>query len=209
MTTRQRPVPFRRPRPAAAPDDLCALVPDLELQPEWQQGLTRLHAAQGGRNPDEVADLRRAVALRLIRALRTDQVRDAIANGDPFWTALALSVIATPYQWHQSMRIKLNAMRALRRRLDSADVQEVDRRRIVNALTSALLFAVDAGIGEEFRAVTRIARRIATPDLVTGLEHRSRDALERPIRINAQRMLDAVHGKPYRRYGADTGDRTT
>ena len=157
MTTRQRPVPFRRPRPAAAPDDLCALVPDLELQPEWQQGLTRLHAAQGGRNPDEVADLRRAVALRLIRALRTDQVRDAIANGDPFWTALALSVIATPYQWHQSMRIKLNAMRALRRRLDSADVQEVDRRRIVNALTSALLFAVDAGIGEraleEFKAL--------------------------------------------------------
>jgi hypothetical protein len=92
-------------------------------------------------------------------------------------------------------------LRSLSRRLHSEGVSEDERRSLRHVITEALLWKIDAGAGEEFRSLTRIARDVASDDLVAGLEARMREAPKRSVRINAERMLDCIRGKPYRRYG--------
>ena len=94
----------------------------------------------------------------------------------------------------------MSAMRSLRRLLGSAGISEKEARKLRDVLEQALLAKVDSGAGEEFRALAQIAKAVATKGLITGLEHRMRNATDEPARINAQRMLDVIHGKPYRRY---------
>lgn len=204
---RQRPINFARSEPYACPqsmpDVLWSLVPDFEQRPEWQAALRGPDAARWTGQTHEVANMRHAVGVAIVRKLRTRVVRDQIAQGDPFWSTLALNVIATPYRWHQSTRIKLNAMSALVRLIDRDGMREEGRDRLRQAIGSAMLFSIDTGVGEEFRAMTRIARRLASPKFAADLKLRAEQAAERAIRINAQRMLDVVEGRPYRRYGVD------
>lgn len=136
------------------------------------------------------------------RRLRDPEIQELIVKGDPFWRALAIDVVTSKDRWHQSGRIRINALRALRRRLCCEDMSAAEQSELHDAIDLGILQMLDSGVGEEFRALANVARTAATPKLIAALEDRVRTSPSRPHRINAQRLLDRIAGKPYRPYGS-------
>ena len=187
----------------ADPQILVEMIPDFETTQEWRAAIAGSHYEKWAFDRTSTSDLeriRRAVAVNLIRKLRDSVVGDLVMDGDLFWLALALNVAQTAHVWHQSSRVQLNVLRALRRRLAREGLSDQEKQQISDVLEQHLLRKVDTGAGEEFKAIALIARTIPTAGLITGLQERIRSAEKRSVRINALRMLDCVNGLPYRRY---------
>jgi hypothetical protein len=185
----------------AADPAFVSLVPRFEKTAEWQDAVKDPKFAIWGKKPDLVSRVQGGIAYNIVRKLRDAPVREQIASGDPFWLSLALNLVGCRARWHQSDRIRLSVMRSLRRRLMEASVPSRDREEIRAALEAALLNMVRKGVGEEFKGLANLAKAVATPTLRTGLSRLSKDATQvRSVRINAQRMLDRIEGKSYRRY---------
>ena len=179
---------------------LIPLVPGLELTPEWQEAISNPYYASWRDIPVDHERVRGAVAYRVIRRLRDGGVRTMLAAGDPFWVQIAINVIATEMLWHQSSRTQLSAMRSLSRCVRSGVLKDGLQRQAMATIELALVRSVERGVGEEFRALTRVARAVASPNLIYVLRKRATDGGRRSVRINALRMLDVIEGRPYRRY---------
>jgi hypothetical protein len=179
---------------------LIAMVPDFHKTPVWRETEASPLYETWRNSAYDVERVQAAIALGIIRNLRGETARKHILEGDLFWTVLAINVLRSQHHWHQSGRIRLVAMRGLRGRLGAETITDKERRSLTALLEQYLLRAVDEGAGEEFKALTRIAKAIGTTALVKQLEERVNDAQERPTRNNAQRMLDCINGKPYRPY---------
>jgi hypothetical protein len=179
---------------------LVALILDFDSTLEWREAVEGPHYEVWRHSSVDVGRVKEAVAEGIIRKLRDPGVHELIVAGDVFWGQLAVNVARADYTWHQSGRIKVNAMRALRWRLACDTVTELERRSVNQALEEALVRAVDQGADQEFKAITKVARAVAHPSLIAKLEYRSTDATEPSVRINARRMLDYINGQPYRRY---------
>jgi hypothetical protein len=183
---------------------LVALIPDFETTPEWRATLASPDYADWRDSPLDQERIRTAIAKRLIRSLRDLKVRELTLAGNPFWVELSVNVVRSHHSWHQSGRIQLYAMRSLGYRLALETVSDTEKSRLRHIVHNALLHKIDVGAGEEFRPLVVIARAVATKSLIKQLEDRIRDAPTRSVRINAQRMLDGINGKPYRPYRAYT-----
>ncbi len=191
--------------PPLRPDThlLAAMIPNFDKSPDWLAALGNPRIGHWQANPnsdDDMERLRGAVAVGIIRKLRTQQIRVLVKEGDEHWKFLALNVVRSSHRWHQSTRIRLSAMRSLCQRLAIDGLSEKERLYIVETLEHALLCMVDNGVGEEFRGLAKIAKTIATKALISGLQQRVKNGGEPAVRINAQRMLDCISGKAYRRY---------
>src|SRR5215207_9867875 len=179
---------------------MIGLVPALETSPEWQEAIDSPYFKKLLEGPDDVQRVQGLIATRIVRKLRDANIRQRIEAGDPFWLDLALRVVCIEHKWLQSGRIQASALGSLARRLSAPEVPDAERRRLSATINAALLNKIDTGAGQEFRALAGIARRVATSDLIAGLEERVRNSDKKSIRINAERMLDYIKGKPYRRY---------
>lgn len=176
------------------------LIPEFDSTPEWQEAITSPYFDMWRKSPYDEERVRGAVACQIIRKLRTSEVRQLILRGDPHWTAIAINVVRSPHRWHQSTRIQVSALRTLRRRLTADGLPQRERQDLHDVISETVLRLLDAGIGEEFRAVAHVARGVSSLKLVSALELRLKTAESRAARINAQRMLEYVQGGPYRRY---------
>lgn len=188
--------------PAWRPDSylLVRIIPDFDNTPEWRAAAAAPHYSMWRDSPYDAERIRGAVAANILAKLRDSNVRELIVTGDPFWLALTINVVCSHHRWHRSGRIQLSAMRSLRQRLSIKTLSDPERSRLLEVMNDALLRNVDVGTGQEFRALAHIARTVATDKLITGLEDRVRTSTTRSVRINAQRMLDYINGKPYRTY---------
>ena len=176
------------------------MIPDFDNTPEWREAAAVPHYSMWRDSPCDAERVRGAVAANIIAKLRDSNVRELIVTGDPFWLALTINVVCSHHRWHRSGRIQLSAMRALRQRLSINTLSDRERPRLLEVMNDALLRNVDVGIGQEFRALAHVARTVANDKLITGLEDRVRASTTRSVRINAQRMLDYINGKPYWKY---------
>lgn len=179
---------------------MIEMVPFLEKSPEWQEAVNSPYFKKLFEGPDDVQRVQGLIATKLVRKLRDETIRQLIGSGDPFWLELAIRVVRIEHKWHQSGRIQTSALRSLARRLSAPELPDEERRKLSKTINAALLNKIDTGAGEEFRALAGIARRVATSDLIAGLEQRAGNSDKSSVRINAERMLDYINGKPYRRY---------
>lgn len=188
------------PAPRADGYLLIGMIPDFQTTPEWRDAQASPDYETWRHSAYDVERIQAAIALGIIRNLRSEIARKQIFDGNPFWTALAINVLRSQHHWHQSGRIRLAAMRALRGRWAADAITEGERRGLKAVLEQHLLRAVDEGVGEEFKPLCQIAKAISPAELITALEQRANNPPNRATGINAQRMLDVMNGKPYRRY---------
>jgi hypothetical protein len=188
--------------PAWRPDShlLVQMIPDFDNTPEWRAAAAAPQYSMWRDSPWDEERVRGAVAANIIAKLRHPNVRKRIVIGDPFWLALTINVVCSHHRWHQSGRIQLSAMRSLRQRLTIDTLSAPERSRLLDVMNDALLRNVDVGAGQEFRALARVARTVTNNKLIAGLEDRVSTSKTRSVRINAQRMLDYINGKPYSKY---------
>jgi hypothetical protein len=188
------------PAPRADGYLLVGIIPDFETTPEWREAQAGPHYETWRHSAYDVERIQAAIALAIIRKLRSEAARKGIHEGDPFWTTLAMNVLRSQHHWHQSGRIRLATMRALRGRWADPTVNDTERARLTAVLQQSLIRAIDEGAGEEFKPLTKIAKAIGGSALRKALDERVQNAPTRPIRLNSQRMLDVMSGKPYGRY---------